>query len=214
MQTFLCLLGRGIFEGPGFKPGGLRAPAGQGLDLGFRHTINTQACVHACLVCASHTHPSPGHAGPSPTTHISCCAPGGCSRLSHLVSVHICLSHAALLPPTQGHPRAPPRSFPCPQPRGALPSGACEYAMGVPGCTMASVCAVACPFLGLASAPVWGLLCEACVLTLSYVHSCTYTWPYVHSLARLPGHVGILADVNVNKLYIYIANQSVTSFSH
>lgn len=79
---------------------------------------------------------------------------------------------------------------------------------------MASVCAVACPFLGLASAPVWGLSCEACVLTLSYVHSCTYTWPYVHSLARLPGHVGILADVNVNKLYIYIANQSVTSLSH
>lgn len=32
---------------------------------------------------------------------------------------------------------------------------------------MASVCAVACPFLGLANAPVWGLLCDACVLTLS-----------------------------------------------
>lgn len=123
MQTFLCLLGRGIFEGPGFKPGGLRAPAGQGLALGFRHTITTQACVHACLVCSSHTHPSPGHAGPSPTTHISCCAPGGCSRLSYLVSVHICLSHAALLSPTQGHLRLLPDPFPAPSLEVPCPAG-------------------------------------------------------------------------------------------
>ncbi|CAN0439130.1 unnamed protein product [Rangifer tarandus platyrhynchus] len=44
----------------------------------------------------------------SPPTHISCRTPRGCSRLSGPVSAHTCLSHAALLPPTQGHPTAPP----------------------------------------------------------------------------------------------------------
>lgn len=43
------------------------------------------------------------------------------------------------------------------------------------------------------------------------MHLRTYIWPYVHSLARPPGRVGILADVNVNKLYIYIANPRAIS---
>lgn len=139
MQTFLCLLGRGTSEGPGSKPTGLRATARRGAAPGFRHTTPTRARAHACLVC---------HPTQISRTHISCCTPGGHSRLSHPVSVQISLSHAALLPPTQGHPTAPPYSSPCPQPRGVLPDGACEYATGVPGWTMASVRAVVCPLLG------------------------------------------------------------------
>jgi hypothetical protein len=151
--------------------GGLRVPAGQGLALGFRHTITTQACVHACLVCSSHTHPSPRSCRtPPPTTHTSHAVHPEAAHVSHTRCRCRYTSASHMLPfshPPRDTRRLLPDPFPVPRPRGALPSGACEYAMGVPGCTMASVCAVACPFLGLANAPVWGLLCEACVLTLS-----------------------------------------------
>lgn len=139
MQTFLCLLGRGTSEGPGSKPTGLRATARRGTAPGFRHTTPPHGYVPMHVSCVI-PHESPAH-----TSHA---VHPEATHVSHLVSVQISLSHAALLPPTQGHPTAPPSSSPRPQPRGALPNGACEYATGVPGWTMASVRAVVCPLLG------------------------------------------------------------------
>lgn len=88
------------------------------------------------------------------------------TSLTPSVSPHLPLTCC----PSPTHPGTPNGSsliLPRPQPGGALPNRACEYAMGVPGWTMASVRAVVCPFLGLAGSPMWGLLCEARALTLS-----------------------------------------------
>lgn len=59
------------------------------------------------------------------TTHISCCTPRGRSRLSHLVSVHTCLSHAALFHP----PRDTRRLLPDPTPLS--PASRCPAWRGV-----------------------------------------------------------------------------------
>jgi hypothetical protein len=97
-----CWVG-GTLKGPGSKPAGSGAPAGQGSAPGLIQAHDH----HTCLVCSFHLHPFPGSRR-TPTTHISCCTPRGCSCLSCPVSVHICLSYAALLPPTQGQLTAPP----------------------------------------------------------------------------------------------------------
>lgn len=104
MQTFLCLLGRGVVEGPGFKPGGLRVPAGQGLALGFRHTITTQACVHACLVCSSHSSPSPRSCRTLPHyTHLMLCTWRLLTSLTPGVGTHLPLTCC----PSPTHPGTP-----------------------------------------------------------------------------------------------------------
>lgn len=147
--------------------GGLRVPARQGLALGFRHTITTQACVHACPVCSSHTHPSPRSCRtPPPTTHTSHAVHPEAAHVSHTRCQYTSASHMlSFSHPPRDTRRLLPDPFPVPRPRGALPSGACEYAKGVPGCTMASVCAVARPW----HAHSWGWpmpLCGACCVKL------------------------------------------------
>lgn len=157
MQTFLCLLGRGTSEGPGSKPVGLRATAEQGAAPGFRHTT-THGHVPMHVPCAPVT-------CIPPHMHLMLYTWRLLTSLTPGVSPHLPLTCC----PSPTHPGTPNGSSlipPCPQPRGALPDGVCEYATGVPGWTMASVRAVACPFLGLAGAPVRGLSCEACALTL------------------------------------------------
>lgn len=148
MQTFPCLLGRGTSEGLGSKPSGLKATAEQGAAPAFRHTTTTRPCAHACPVCY-HLCPPDTHLMPYTQRLLTSLMPG--------VNPHLPLTCC----PSPTYPGTPNGSslfsLSCPQPRGALPNRACEYAMGVPGWTMASVCAVACPFLGLAGAP-----CGAC----------------------------------------------------
>lgn len=150
MQTFLCLPGRSMFEGLGSKPVGLRATARRGAAPGFRHMNPTWARAHACLV--RHLTRMPPH------THLMLYTRRPLTSLTPGVSPHLSVTCC----PAPTHPGTPNGSsliLPCPQLRGTLPDGACEYATGVPGWTMASVRAVACP--------PWGLSCEARALTLS-----------------------------------------------
>lgn len=152
MQTFLCLLGRGTSEGPGSKPVGPRATAERGGGPWIQaHDHHTGLCPRMSRVLLSHI---------SPHTCISCCTPGGRSRLSRLVSVHTwCRSTSAShMLPSSHPPRDTQRLLPDPPPAPTHeePYQACEYATGVPGWTMASVRAMACPFLGLAGAPMQG----------------------------------------------------------
>lgn len=95
---------------------------------------------------------------PDPATHISHW-PLEAAHVSRPVSVHICLTSCPPPTPSQGHLPAPP--YPSPAPSLEVPCLAgCVNMQWSPRAVQwrvcVCVCAVACPFLGLAGGPVAG----------------------------------------------------------
>lgn len=180
-------------ERPCSWPAGPRATDGQRAAPGSRHrtAVGPRPCMSVCSF-----HPCAHRPAPCTHTHtgILRSTPAALS-VSQLVwfSIGPC---CPLLPPTRGC-QLPPR-LPCPQPLAAW-SPAHGESQGGPGrvCVLCRAHGGRCPctrgIWHVEVAPRLSLECP-----LRHLHLALCTQP-----CRLPGRVGILADVNVNKLYIY-----------